>query len=363
MNKVKINSLQALRALAFIGIFLVHAGAKIIYWSGLGVSIFFTLSGFLMYYQNDEKIVECSIRNNVFFSWKKIKKLYPLHFTTMCFVILLYLAIYAIKGCTVKQIFKLVLCIGLNITLLQSWVPYSTINTSLNGVAWYLSVTLFLYFMFPYINRFIKKKNIILLSLMCLFFLIIQILLCRFMLIYFEPDSKIYIWFMYCFPIFRLGDFFVGCCFGKLYNENSIIKKKFTYIKESVMEIVCLLVTIIVIVWQREKYDNLWVLAIQNWTTLNIFLSLIWIYFFIKCNGVITKFLTNRTTIFIGNISAYTFLIHYVVTLYFNSIINLLNLDLIGDRKCIIIILEFILTIVITVFYLKVKNKRSKVIA
>ena len=37
----KIVSLQALRALAFFGIFLEHAGATTLKWAALGVSIFF----------------------------------------------------------------------------------------------------------------------------------------------------------------------------------------------------------------------------------------------------------------------------------------------------------------------------------
>lgn len=43
----KIMSLQALRALAFLGIFLSHTNC-FIQWPWLGVSTFFVLSGFLM---------------------------------------------------------------------------------------------------------------------------------------------------------------------------------------------------------------------------------------------------------------------------------------------------------------------------
>lgn len=43
----KIISLQALRAIAFLGIFLSHTNC-FIQWPWLGVSTFFVLSGFLM---------------------------------------------------------------------------------------------------------------------------------------------------------------------------------------------------------------------------------------------------------------------------------------------------------------------------
>lgn len=45
--KSKIQSIVALRAFAFIGIFLLHAGCSI-NWSNFGVAIFFILSGFLL---------------------------------------------------------------------------------------------------------------------------------------------------------------------------------------------------------------------------------------------------------------------------------------------------------------------------
>lgn len=43
----KIESLQAMRGLAFIGIFLAHAGCKF-EWAALSVTTFMTLSGFLL---------------------------------------------------------------------------------------------------------------------------------------------------------------------------------------------------------------------------------------------------------------------------------------------------------------------------
>lgn len=47
----KLDSLQAVRALAFLGIFLSHTGIKYFGTTGTwGVSVFFVLSGFLMVY-------------------------------------------------------------------------------------------------------------------------------------------------------------------------------------------------------------------------------------------------------------------------------------------------------------------------
>lgn len=71
MQKTKIQTLQSLRGLAFMGIFFSHLGfAKLGAWS---VSVFFILSGFVMYYSYVNKSLSCSIKDNVLFAIKKVR--------------------------------------------------------------------------------------------------------------------------------------------------------------------------------------------------------------------------------------------------------------------------------------------------
>lgn len=349
---MKIQSLQALRALAFMGIFLEHAGAPI-KWPKLGVSFFLVLSGFLMYYQYDEKEFSCTIKANAAFSFGKIKKLYPLHIITMCFAIILYLFERICVGFTLKNIIWLIGTVGLNITLLQAWVPYSPVNVSLNGVAWYLSVIMFLYFMFPYIKMWIKKKKNRTLIIMCVFILFFEILICVPCLWLLKIDSPIYIWFMYCFPLFRLGDFFIGCCFGKYYMEKTKIER-ISFARASLYETITILTTILVFLWIEQKHKNIILLATQNWTTLYIPLAMMWILLFLNRNGIFTKLLSNKVMICIGNISAYLFLIHNVITL---SFILIEKFTSINRRNIFVIIFEFLLTILMTMFYMKIEKR------
>ena len=253
-----------------------------------------------------------------------------------------------------KSVIYLIGVTILNILLLQTWIPHSSINVSLNGVAWYLSVTMFLYFLFPYIKKHIQKKKKSTLIVSCVVILVFEIISCVPWILFMGSKNPSYTWFMYCFPLFRFGDFYVGCCVSKCYGER-ILQSGGSFIKYSIYEIAAILLTILVCVWEKQKYSSPFLTAMQNWTTLYIPLAVIWVILFIKENGIITKVLTNKVTIFIGNISAYTFLIHYVVTRYVGSALNFLNIELSFEQNIIKIIIEFICTIIIAVVYRRLK--------
>ena len=112
----RIESLQALRAIAFIGIFLSHAGAPI-KWI-LGVSIFFVLSGFLLNYKHSDELLDYSPKGMFKFSIDRIKKLYPLHIITMICAIVLEIVTLIQRGLTIKAIIFLIGKTVLNIFLL-----------------------------------------------------------------------------------------------------------------------------------------------------------------------------------------------------------------------------------------------------
>lgn len=140
-----IESLQVLRAIAFIMIFLSHCN---IYSSGpMGVSIFLVLSGFLMYYNQNSKdeLLLSRAKEYLQYSIKRINKIYPLHIIT-----------FLIKS----NCFQMGLIKGfINILLLHAWIPISDWYFSYNAVSWYLSVYIFLLFIFPILYKKISKMG------------------------------------------------------------------------------------------------------------------------------------------------------------------------------------------------------------
>lgn len=219
---------------------------------------------------------------------------------------------------SIKSVGSLALKLSLNIFLLQTWFPHSSINQSLNGVAWYLSALAFLYFLFPYIRRWVNRKDKKSLIMALVGSLLIEVLLCMVLSWLFGEKSPIYIWFRYYFPILRIPDFFAGCILGKMitydnndmkYDKDSIFQKT----KISLYEISLLLLTILVCMLSKMQNLTDIMNGIYNNTALLVPIAVCWIYFFTQCKGIITWSVNNKVIKYIGDISAIAYLIHYVV--------------------------------------------------
>ena len=85
---------------------------------------------------------------------------------------------------------KMVVDIVFNILLIQSWIPFSDVNTSLNGVTWFLSTMSFLYFIFPFIKKAIEKKKTVFLIICPVLIIIIQVVSCIPMLLLFKGGGQ-----------------------------------------------------------------------------------------------------------------------------------------------------------------------------
>ena len=135
-DKKLISSLQGLRAVAFLCVVISHCGAP---WLGpWAISVFVALSGFLMvcnYY--DRPRTAPGLQSAIAFSFKKIRRLYPLHLIMMAAALL-----FVLKGLLAQPSARGVLScaaqLAVSIFLLQTWIPSSRFWFCLNGVAWYL---------------------------------------------------------------------------------------------------------------------------------------------------------------------------------------------------------------------------------
>ena len=221
VTKKHFDSLQALRAFACLAVVVWHV-KKLplnVPIGGWAVSVFFVLSGFLMAYHYCDRELEYGIKPQLKFSWSKIRKLYPLHIIT-----LVYIAITVIisdwGNFGLKHIALNLFSFLNNITLTQSWLPSKRVYFSYNGVAWYLSVCVFLYFVFPYINKKLKtlsKKSLIILA-ASIYLIMLALSVCVCMIpvniSFLDVSESFCDWITYTLPLFRTGDFTIGCILG-----------------------------------------------------------------------------------------------------------------------------------------------------
>ena len=350
-NRKRINSLQVLRVIAFLCVFACHGGLSD---SGaLGVSIFIILSGFLMFYSYSDRDISCSIKNNFLFTKKKIEKLYWLHIAMMFLVLL-----YSIKNLIVdfdRQLFRdEVINVVLHTLLIQSWIPFEKYYYSLNGVMWYLSTVTFFYFMSPYIIRYIKKidsiKKTIILSIGIYIIQILFIYYVNEIFLVNTGNKDVATWLTYISPIFRLGDFIIGCNIGYLFVKCITKRNFFIY---SVLEVVSLLL----IIGAQYIHNTMDIGYFKN-TVLYTPVVVLVILLVSYGEGVISKILTNKFLIYLGDISGYCYVIHQVVMAYVYTLFTKLNL---GHNKLLHNTICIIFTVLAAIVWKKWGEKRENI--
>lgn len=362
----RLDQIQALRGIAFLGVFLSHTGLK---WFGAaghwGASVFLVLSGFLMFvsYSGNDRIKRISLRDNIVFSWRKIKKLYPLHICTMVAMML-----FSFVGGGGQTPWKLlILKVGFNVAMLQEWLPIK--NVSINGVSWYLAAAALCYFIFPFVLNFISKIH----GRATITYIIVGIYLVQIISGYFLSllptvnGGSIFLsnmseWAIYFFPPMKVLDFLVGCCAGCLY-INQDQSRQFQQKIELLVVAEIVLANFFCVMYETHITN---VMGEANgsylWWTYSIPFTLssaVLIYLLMNKQSPLGKMITNKITVFLGDISGGAFLIHYVVFQYMKSFIcTFISRDFYNHYGgWLKLTIGFAITIVVTLMWTKLEDK------
>lgn len=307
-SKERILSLQVLRALGCLAILAGHCrlGAG----GPNGVSLFFLLSGFLTYYNNYDREIEDGFR----FAWKHIRKLYPLHIGLMIVALAMEIPDVIKNGQMGVEFLRLIF----HTFLLQSWIPYKTFYYSLNKLTWFLSTIVFSYMISPYILRWLnkKKRSGFRVFAYCLGMFAVMVVTAfvfgeRLKWISKWPDWTE--WFTYLNPIYRACEFLIGCFLGYIYVHRSKNDNEYNRIAATIIEIIAIIISFSMSLCYQYKYG---LLGSTEWicnTLIYIPANSLLVYIFAVNRGWVSRILTNKAAVSLGNVSVYVFMFHQLI--------------------------------------------------
>ena len=361
----KNTSLQALRALAFMGTFLTHAGFPYV-WSGIVVPVFLSMSGYLMYVNYENREVKCGLVDNFKFAFNKVKKLYALYFITLmaCLAFNVYTNWRDGGWChdylvlTIKRVL-------FHVPLLQCWYPDISMNVALNGPAWYISTSVFMYFIFPWLFKFMKGKKNWLLIIIGLAYMALEVYICTYFVWAQTTDSGFYNWFTYTFPVFRVTDFYIGMLAGKIYSDAG--KPKLNLVWGTLIELAT--VGFCIFTWHVEymyfvHWDNLtlavWEYAYLNWSSEYVLCAAVLVFVFAMNSGIFTKLINNPVLVALGNISAEAYLIHWIVLEITNDILEQHQVVLTTATAYVKLVVMLAIVVGLSILYRYIKTTINK---
>ena len=355
--RARIDSLHAIRGLAFLGIFLYHAvktfpGGGVFYDlistgpGPCGVSVFFILSGFLMTYSYWDREPERNLKACAAFSIKKIRRLYPLHLIMLAFGVLRLKMRHHSTSEILIRLLK-------TVPLLQTWFPtgYQAINT----VAWYLSVCLFLYFIFPFLLPGIKRGSKAASLLKALVIYALQVSAGYIAAHYTGLDLK---WVTYCHPLYRTCDFMIGACLASFFeHDRQEADRSSDAALWTCLETVAVLLTLAscIVFTKVRGSDLLWFAR----TCLFVPACALLVFAFSYDSGHISGLLKNRVVFWLADISPQAYLIHRLVIFFFRDITNdILHIEEISTL--LVIAVPAVITVAMTYLYNACAKKCSK---
>jgi|SRR3984893_7905160 peptidoglycan/LPS O-acetylase OafA/YrhL len=106
----------------------------------VGVSLFFTLSGFILTYQYPALPTR---QDRKTFYWKRFARIWPAHIVAALLVLLI------VPNAMDLPPAEKALAFVTNALMVQTWVPVAWVGYSINGPSWSISTECFFYLMFP----------------------------------------------------------------------------------------------------------------------------------------------------------------------------------------------------------------------
>ena len=333
-EKGRFASVDALRGIAFLMVFIYHSGLA--NTGAKGVTVFILLSGFLLILRHGTDPLPVGPLPALRFSCRHIRRLYPLHLI-MSAAALPFLW-RAMKGDAAAMLKRA----AVNALLIQTWFPKANIRYSMNNLSWTLSAMVFLYACFPALRRALAglcKGSRILVWM-------IGLGLCQFGVCFAlhsaVRDPELYESLTYNSPIYRLGDFAIGCLLGRLFLSRKGARtgevRSALLLLVFVLTVACsdLLPAETTLWWKRTVY------------ALPGACCVIWLF---AENGFapVRALSACRPLVYLGRISGYAYLIHEMIMRHLRYAWPFLNRDV--PHRLVLAAVSLILTVLLAEGY------------
>jgi len=275
----------------------------------LGVSFFFILSGFVLALNYKEKLISNKISYKDFWI-ARIARIYPLHLLSLLISLpLCYKIFFTDPGVSIGKLLT-------NMSLLQSFIPIRDFYFSFNIPSWSISDEMFFYLMFPVIiTLFYRFKNAEKASLFLLLLIPVGI--------FFLPDNIEHRLF-YVNPFYRITDFILGILLFNIYEKRKLPSLFESPKYATFFELSSIGLFILFFVFHYEipvgyRY------SCYYWIPMALL-----VFVFSFQSGFVSKILSNRVLVYLGEISFGFYMLHFLAIKYvveINSRFSLINND------------------------------------
>jgi len=316
-----IKTLTSLRFFAVLLIVMHHLKSPFIpalqhneNFGVMGVTFFLFLSGFIMAFHYR---AFTSLKISFYFLWNRYIRIYPVHMLTffLSVLIMLFIERWNIANLSFSTAV-------LNILLLHSYSPLREIFFSFNSVSWTLSTLFLFYVLFSMANHWDKGFLIVLLGTM------VCIIICLAHIQTSEKGDFLWyrLWLLYIFPPNRLFTCILGVlAFKMLYGYYARLAASSSIVLFTLYEAAALLAIIDFLAWGwasgllrgllcelhfpfKKGLD----LFVSNYLASTVAASFA-IIVFSSGKGLISKALTKRPFLALGEISYCLFMCHQLI--------------------------------------------------
>lgn len=297
---MQFKSLEALRGIAAVMVVLFHSTfyltspSKLVMHSDLFVDFFFVLSGFVMAYAYQDRVVR-QVSFKQFFILR-LGRLYPLHL----FMLLVWLPYIMAKvylyqkgfGGSDPQLSSNAYTFALNIFFLQGLAPNGQVGW--NWPSWSVAVEFYTYLLF-YLFIVIESHRKTLIA-------PLLVSLSAFLLLYQSGPLLEVAWY----SIFRcVGGFFAGIFLYRCHQTKPLLTTC-TNIQASILEVLSITLMLLSISFYENKPSVFFVLSVLSF-------MMVIIIFASQSEGIVTNLLNRSLPQYLGKLSYSIYLTHGII--------------------------------------------------